>query len=106
LKAATDSCLEGTELNFIDTNSQNTRHGLHRPIPGYWYSNIVGHLQQVRAVLHEDGVASRLVLENISGKRQTLRITDWYQLDLTLHSPGIERRRRRGDCNDPGEKLV
>lgn len=77
--------------------------GVHQPIPGYWYSNIVGHLQQVRAVLHEHGMATRLILENINGKRQLLAMSDWYQLDLTLHSPGIERRRRR-DRTDPSEK--
>ena len=26
---------------------------VHRPMPGYWYTNVVGQLQQVRVVLHE-----------------------------------------------------
>lgn len=91
-------------MNFIRTDDQRRKMGIHQPIPGYWYSNIVGHLQQVRAVLHEGGVATRLVLENINGARQTLDMNGWYQLDLTLHSPGMERRRRR-DRKDPTERL-
>jgi hypothetical protein len=72
------------------------------PIPGYWYSNIVGQLQQVRVVLHEAGEIDRVMLENISGKRQCVNLDTWYRLDLTLHSPGIDRRRRR-DRDDSTE---
>jgi hypothetical protein len=35
------------------------------------------------------------MLENINGKRQTVDMDGWYRLDLTLHSPGTERRRTR-----------
>lgn len=66
-------------------------------MPGYWYSNIVGQLQQVRVVLHEGKRPRRVVLENINGKRQSVDLDGWYRLDLTLHSPGIETRRRGGD---------
>ena len=71
-----------------------------RPIPGYWYTNIVGQLQQVRVVLHEGRQQRCVLLENISGKRQLVDLDGWYRLDLTLHSPGVERRRqRRGDSD-------
>lgn len=90
-------------MNFIKTDYKRKKMVVHQPIPGYWYSNIVGHLQQVRMVLHERGEATRVVLENINGQRQAVDLNDWYRLDLTLHSPGIERRRRR-DHKDPSEK--
>lgn len=69
---------------------------VHQPIPGYWYTSIVGQLQQVRMVLHEGQLQSRVVLENVNGRRRTVDLDGWYRLDLTLHSPGNERRRRRG----------
>jgi hypothetical protein len=77
---------------------------LHQPIPGYWYSNIVGQLQQVRVVLHEGRRQSRVMLESINGKRQAVDLDDWYLLDLTLHAPGVGRRRRRA-ARDSTENL-
>jgi len=71
-------------------------------MPGYWYTDIVGQLQQVRIVLHQDGRQRRVVLENINGKRQTIDLDGWYRLDLTLHSPGAERRRQRRDDSSQG----
>jgi len=68
----------------------------HLPMPGYWYTNIVGQLQQVRLVLHKGPRLQRIVLENINGKRQSVDLDGWYRLDLTLHSPGREGRRRQG----------
>jgi len=76
---------------------------VHQPIPGYWYANIVGQLQQVRMILHEGRQKSRIVLENINGKRQTIDMEGWYRLDLTLHSPGIEQRRRRRSSDSTGK---
>ena len=77
---------------------------LHQPIPGYWYSNIVGQLQQVRVVLHEGRRQSRVMLESINGKRQAVDLEDWHRLDLTLHAPGVGRRRQRG-ARDRTENL-
>jgi hypothetical protein len=74
----------------------------HQPMPGYWYTNIVGQLQQVRVVLHEGLRQRRVVLESITGKRQTVDLDGWYRLDLRLHSPGVEYRRRRRD--DTGQR--
>lgn len=75
----------------------------HRPIPGYWYANIVGQLMQVRAVLYEGSLCSRIIYEYINGKRETVDMQGWYRLDLSLHSPGIERRRRQRDRNTSAE---
>ena len=77
---------------------------VHQPIPGYWYTNIVGQLQQVRLVLHEAGEQTRVILENINGQQQGIDMDSWYRLDLTLHSPGGDRRRRR-QRPDPTERL-
>ena len=91
-------------MNLLDKKLQRNRMLLHQPIPGYWYSNIVGQLQQVRVVLHEGRRQSRIMLESINGRRQTVDLDGWYRLDLTLHSHGVERRRRRGS-RDSTEKL-
>ena len=73
-------------------------------MPGYWYSNTIGQLQQVRIVLHEAGQPRRLIIENINGQRHALGIREWSDLDLTLHSPGVEcRQRRRNDKMDSSE---
>ncbi|GMQ83388.1 MAG: hypothetical protein BMS9Abin06_0122 [Gammaproteobacteria bacterium] len=76
---------------------------LHRPIPGYWYTSIVGQLQQVRMVLHEGQRQSMIVLDHVNGRRRTVDLDGWYRLDLTLHSPGVEYRRRRGSGNSSGK---
>ncbi len=90
--------------NLLDKDHFLRRQMLaHQAIPGYWYTNDIGQLQQVRVVLHQGDGPRRVVLENISGKRQTVDIEGWYALDLTLHSPGIERRRGRGR-RDSGER--
>lgn len=68
---------------------------VHEPIPGYWYANIKGQLMQVRAVLYEGARPSRTIFEYINGRRETVKLTDWYRLDLSLHSPGVDGRRNR-----------
>ena len=89
-------------MNFLDENTQRKKMLVHQPIPGYWYTNVVGQLQQVRVVLHEGERQTRVVLENINGRRHSVDLDGWYRLDLTLHSPGVERRRRR-TRPDPNE---
>jgi hypothetical protein len=81
----------------LDEKRQRNSMLLHQPMPGYWYTNIVGQLQQVRVVLHEGPRQSRIMLESINGRRQAVDLDGWYRLDLTLHSPGAERRRRPGN---------
>lgn len=77
---------------------------VYQPMPGYWYANTIGQLQQVRIVLHEAGQPSCLIIENINGQRQAVKIEEWKELNLTLHSPGVEcRHRRRDDKMDSSE---
>ena len=67
-------------MNFLNNHHQRTKMLVHQPIPGYWYTNIVGQLQQVRVILHEGQRKSRIVLENINGKRQTVDMDGWHPL--------------------------
>jgi hypothetical protein len=60
-----------------------------KPIPGYWYSNFSGQLIQVRAIVYLTGKRSRIVLEDITGKRESIDIDSWQGMDLVLHSPVI-----------------
>jgi hypothetical protein len=64
-----------------------------KPIPGYWYSNQSGQLIQVRAIVFSGGRGSRIVIEDISGKRQSLDMPSWRDLDLVLHSPVSDNRK-------------
>lgn len=64
-----------------------------KPIPGYWYSNLAGQLIQVRAIVFSAGQRSRIVLEDISGKRQSVDLAGWRSMDMVLHSPVADRRR-------------
>jgi len=89
-------------MNLLDNKLQRENMLAHKPKPGYWYTNVVGQLQQVRVVLHSGRRARLVVLENISGKRQTVDLDGWYRMDLTLHSPGVECRRRRRDDSSHG----
>ena len=61
-----------------------------KPIPGYWYSNFSGQLIQVRAIVYLGGERKRIVLEDISGKREFVDIESWHGMDLVLHSPVLE----------------
>lgn len=65
----------------------------HKPIPGYWYSNQAGQLIQVRAIVFMGGTGRRVVIEDISGKRQSLDLPSWRELDLVLHSPVTDNNR-------------
>jgi len=74
-----------------------------KPIPGYWYSNQSGQLIQVRAIVFSGGRGSRIVIEDISGKRESLDMSSWRDMDLILHSPVSERvndDRRRKSTDD------
>jgi hypothetical protein len=62
-----------------------------KPIPGYWYSNFSGQLIQVRAIVYLAGKRRRIVLEDISGKREFIDIESWHGMDLVLHSPVAEQ---------------
>lgn len=90
-------------MNLLDKEYKRTRMLVHKPIPGYWYASVTGQLQQVRMVLHEGCEPCKVVLENINGRRQIVDTEGWYRLDLALHSPGNERRQRRGS-GDPGKE--
>ncbi len=88
-------------MNLLDKEHKRTKMLVQQPIPGYWYTSMVGQLQQVRIVLHEGQRQSRIVLENINGQRRTVDTDGWYRLDLTLHSPGNRRRRHgSGDSSE------
>jgi hypothetical protein len=62
-----------------------------KPIPGYWYSNQSGQLIQVRAIVFSGGKGNRIVIEDISGKRESLDLPSWRDMDLVLHSPVSDR---------------
>ena len=69
----------------------------HKPIPGYWYTNIVGQLVQVRAIVYSGSRLSSVALEYANGKRDFVDLEGWYYLDLSIHSPRLERRERVKD---------
>jgi len=68
-----------------------------RPIPGYWYSNLSGQLIQVRAILYIIGKRTRIVLEDIHGKRSYVNVVSWRDMDLVLHSPVVEQQHAMRD---------
>lgn len=68
-----------------------------KPIAGYWYTNIVGQLVQVRALMYKGRRIARGALEYANGKRDFVDLEGWYYLDLALHSPRVERRERARD---------
>ena len=78
-------------MNLPDKKLKRNTMLLQQPMPGYWYTNIAGQLQQVRVVLLEGRRQSRILLESINGGRQTVDLDGWYRLDLTLHSPCTEK---------------
>jgi hypothetical protein len=69
----------------------------HKPIPGYWYSNLSGQLLQVRAILYTSGERSHVILEDIRGIRDTVGVDTWKGMDLVLHSPAVEQQQAARD---------
>ena len=63
----------------------------HKPIPGY--CNLSGQLFQVRAIVLASGQSSRIILEDIHGKRQSVDMESWRGMDLVLHSPVVDNLR-------------
>ena len=61
-----------------------------KPIPGYWYSNFSGQLIQVRALVFAQGKRSRIIIEDINGKRESIDFMLWRGMDLVLHSPVVD----------------
>ena len=61
-----------------------------KPIPGYWYSNFSGQLIQVRALVFAQGRRSRIIIEDINGKRESIDFSLWRGMDLVLHSPVVD----------------
>jgi len=62
-----------------------------KPIPGYWYSNFSGQLIQVRALVFAQDRRSRIIIEDISGRRESIDFAHWQGMDLVLHSPASGR---------------
>jgi len=60
-----------------------------KPIPGYWYSNFSGQLIQVRALVFSQGRRSRIIIEDINGRRESIDFSLWCGMDLVLHSPVV-----------------
>jgi hypothetical protein len=61
-----------------------------KPIPGYWYSNFSGQLIQVRALVFAQGRRSRIIIEDINGRRESIDFVLWRGMDLVLHSPVVD----------------
>ena len=45
----------------------------------------------MRALVYLSGKRSRIVLEDISGKRESVDYEDWHGMDMVLHSPVLEQ---------------
>jgi hypothetical protein len=69
----------------------------HKPMPGYWYSNLSGQLIQVRAILYTAGKRRRIVLEDIRGRRDHVDPATWQGMEMVLHSPVIEPQQAARD---------
>ena len=69
------------------------------PQPGTWYANPMGQLLQVRIVLHAAMQPQRVVLEFINGRRESLNMTEWSQLALTVYSQGSDMLTEKPDQN-------
>lgn len=68
-----------------------------KPLPGFWYTNIVGQLIQVRALLYAGSRVTCVLVEYANGKREFVDMRGWYNLDLALYAPRLERRNRVQD---------
>ena len=45
----------------------------------------------MRALVYLSGERSRVVLEDISGKRETVDYENWHGMDMVLHSPVLDQ---------------
>ena len=53
-----------------------------QPVVGAWYVNSNCQFLRVWAMVFDHGKPKKVVLSSLRGARQTVRVSDWHELDL------------------------
>ena len=56
-----------------------------KPITGDWYINADGKFIRIWGLVYQKGLLSRVVLQQLSGKRYHIALADWRRLDLVRY---------------------
>ena len=58
-----------------------------KPITGDWYINADGKFFRIWGLVYEQGLLNRVVIQQLSGKRYHIALSNWRKLDLVRYPP-------------------
>lgn len=57
----------------------------HNPVPDSWYVNETGKVVKVRLLLYREGKLNAVIIENLEGRRNIVKLEGWYELHLNRY---------------------
>lgn len=57
----------------------------HDPVPESWYVNETGKVLKVRFLLYQEGRLIAVIVENLEGRHDIIRLATWYKLHLSRY---------------------
>ena len=57
----------------------------HDPVPDAWYVNKTGKVLKVRLLLYREGRLNAVIIENLEGQRNIIKLENWYELHLSRY---------------------
>ena len=57
----------------------------HDPVPDSWYVNETGKVLKARLLLYRSGRLNAVIIENLEGQRNIIKLENWYKLNLSRY---------------------
>jgi len=57
----------------------------HDPVPDSWYVNTTGKVLKVRLLLYLEGYLDAVIIENLDGRHNMVKLERWYELHLSRY---------------------
>jgi hypothetical protein len=55
------------------------------PVPDSWYVNETGKVVKVRLLLYREGHLNAVIVENLEGRHNSIKLENWYELHLSRY---------------------
>ena len=66
----------------------------HYPVPDSWYVNETGKVIKVRLLLYREGKLNAVIIENLEGRRNIIKLEGWYELHLSRYCCAARKFKR------------
>ena len=57
----------------------------HNPVPDSWYVSKTGKVVKVRFLLYREGKLDAVIIENLEGRRNIIKLAGWHELHLSRY---------------------